>query len=229
MLFWPVVAAALAAVIVMRLDAAFPGALREENAAGSLIYLLLFLALILFFGFRRRRRVRLGRAALMAAGWFAAFAALLVVYSFREEARAVVDRVRGEISPTVAILNEAGEAELRKTRDGHFRASARVNGAAVDMLVDTGASIVLLSYEDAAAIGLEPERLAFTQPVTTANGRTFVAPITLEHVSIGPVGLSRVRAAVAAEGKVGTSLLGMSFLGRLAETSFRGDRLILRN
>lgn len=167
--------------------------------------------------------------ALMGVGWLAAFAALLVAYTYREEARMVFDRVRGEVSPTIAIARDDGEVELRKAWDGHFRAMALVNGARVGMLVDTGASVVLLSYEDAAAAGLDPEHLAFTQPVTTANGRSHVAPVILESVAIGAVGLSSVRAAVAEEGKLKSSLLGMSFLGRLQETSFRGDSLILRN
>ena len=93
------------------------------------------------------------------------------------------------------------------------------------MLVDTGASIVLLTYEDAEAAGLNPDELAFSQPVVTANGKAFVAPIRLDSVAIGVVGLSGVKAAVAERGKLHSSLLGMSFLKRL-DFSQRGDTLI---
>lgn len=228
MLFWPIALIALIAIVVAQLYATYPDALRAEGASEKLVYLALLLVFILVYGFRRRT-VRLKPVALMAAGWLAAFAALLVAYTYREEARMVFDRVRGEVSPTIAIARDDGEVELRKAWDGHFRAVALVNGARVGMLIDTGASVVLLSYEDAAAAGLTPEHLAFTHPVTTANGRSFVAPVTLESVAIGAVGLSRVRAAVAEKGKLKSSLLGMSFLGRLQETSFRGDSLILKN
>ncbi|QIE55141.1 TIGR02281 family clan AA aspartic protease [Pikeienuella piscinae] len=228
MLFWPLALIALIAIVIAQLSATFPDALRAEGSSEKLIYLALLLVFILAYGFRRRE-VRLGPMALMGVGWLAAFAALLVAYTYREEARMVFDRVRGEVSPTIAIARDDGEVELRKAWDGHFRAMALVNGARVGMLVDTGASVVLLSYEDAAAAGLDPEHLAFTQPVTTANGRSHVAPVILESVAIGAVGLSSVRAAVAEEGKLKSSLLGMSFLGRLQETSFRGDSLILRN
>ena len=122
-----------------------------------------------------------------------------------------------------------GVAELRKAADGHFRAVAKVNGQNVGMLIDTGASIVLLSYEDAVAAGLNPQNLSFSMPVTTANGRSKVAPVTLDNVTIGNVGLDTVRAAVARPGAIHSSLLGMSFLGRLQETSFRRDKLILKN
>jgi aspartyl protease family protein len=227
MLFWPLAVIALVALAVAQLAGAFPDALRQEGAAERLLYLGLLLTLVLIWGFRYRR-VRLRPVAMMAAGWLAAFSALIVAWTYREEAVMIFDRVRGEVTPTLALSRTQGEAELRKAWDGHFRAVATVNGANVGMMVDTGASLVLLSYEDAAAVGLRPETLAFTQPVSTANGRAFVATVTLDEVAIGAVGLTGVRAAVAEEGRLSTSLLGMSFLGRLSETSFRGDRLILR-
>ncbi|MEM7522276.1 MAG: TIGR02281 family clan AA aspartic protease [Pseudomonadota bacterium] len=167
--------------------------------------------------------------ALMGLIWLTVFSALIVAYTYRDVARMVFDKVRGEISPTIAIARQEGVVELRKAWDGHFRAVTKVNGGNVGMLVDTGASIVLLSYEDAEAAGLDPASLSFHQPVTTANGKAFVAPITLETVSVGAVGLAGVKAAVAEKGKLHSSLLGMSFLGRLQETSFRRDVLILRN
>ncbi|MEX2518904.1 MAG: TIGR02281 family clan AA aspartic protease [Paracoccaceae bacterium] len=228
MLFWPIAVIALVAIIVAQLNATFPNALQSDGAGAKLIYLSLLLTIILIFSFRRRR-VRLKPAAMMGLGWLAVFAALLVAYTYRDEARMVFERVRGEVNPTIAIAQGEGEVEIRKAWDGHFRAQTQVNGATIAMLIDTGASVVLLTYEDAAAAGLEPETLAFTQPVATANGRAHVAAVTLPQLAVGVVTLGRVRAAVAEEGKLRTSLLGMSFLGRLRETSFRGDRLILKN
>ncbi|MFV0473160.1 MAG: TIGR02281 family clan AA aspartic protease [Pikeienuella sp.] len=228
MLFWPIALIVLVAILVVQLDARFPGALQAEGAGERLIYLAILLVAILIYGFRRRP-VRPRPAVLMAAGWLAIFAAAIAGFAYREEARAIFDRMRGEISPTIAIARAEGEVEIRKAWDGHFRAAAEVNGVAIGMLIDTGASLVLLTWEDAEAAGLNPENLAFSQPVTTANGRAFVAPATLDSVAIGAVGLSRVRAAVAERGKLRSSLLGMSFLGRLEETRFRGDRLILKN
>lgn len=228
MLFWPIALIALVAIIVAQLHATFPNALQADGAGEKLIYLSLLLVIILIYSFRRRR-IRLKPAAMMSLCWLAGFAALLVAYTYREEARVVFERVRGEVVPTIAIAQGDGEVEIRKAWDGHFRAQTQVNGATMTMLIDTGASVVLLTYEDAAAAGLAPETLAFTQPVTTANGRAQVAPVTLAQLNVGVVTLSGVRAAVAEEGKLRTSLLGMSFLGRLQETSFRGDKLLLKN
>ncbi len=227
MLFWPIALIALIALGVSQLDVAFPDALAREGASERLVYLAAILTILLLWGFRGRK-VRMKPAAMMAAGWVAAFAALIVAWSFREEARMLVDRVRGEVAPTLAVARAEGEVELRKAWDGHFRAVAEVNGARVGMMIDTGASLVLLSWDDAKAAGLHPEELDFDQPVSTANGRAFVARVTVDRIAIGDVAVEGVRAAVAEEGRLSSSLLGMSFLGRLEETSFRGDRLILR-
>lgn len=228
MLFWPVALIALVAIVVAQLYVAYPGVLREDGASENLVYLAFLLVIVLVYGFRFRQ-VRVKPLALMGLIWLTVFSALVVAYTYRDTARMVWDKVRGEISPTIAIARQEGEVELRKAWDGHFRAVAQVNGGKVSMLVDTGASIVLLSYEDAVAAGLKVDALRFTQPVTTANGRAYVAPVTLETVAVGVVGLTRVKAAVAEPGKLQSSLLGMSFLGRLQETSFRRDKLILKN
>jgi aspartyl protease family protein len=103
-----------------------------------------------------------------------------------------------------------------------------VNGVPVRMMVDTGASMVLIPYEIAADIGISPNQLRYSVPVTTANGQSSVAPIRLESLRIGVIEIRDVEAAVAHPGRLTTALLGMSFLERLSETTFRGDRLILR-
>lgn len=228
MFFWPIALLAAIAIVASQLNINFPHALRTEGASEKLLYLSLILLVILIAGFRGRQ-VRMRPLAVAGVVWMSAFSALIVAYAFRDEARLIIDRFRGEVSPTLAIARQEGVVELRKAWDGHFRAVTEVGGAKVGMLIDTGASVVLLSYEDAMEVGLDPDSLSFHQPVVTANGRSHVAPVTLESVAVGAVGLTNVKAAVAEKGRLHTSLLGMSFLGRLTETSFRRDKLILKN
>ena len=228
MIFWPIALLVAIAIIASQLNVNFPHALKTEGASEQLIYLAFLLIIVMVWTFRGRE-LRLKPIMIAGLVWLSAFSALIVAYAYRDEARVIVDRFRGEVSPTLAIAREEGVVELRKAWDGHFRAVTEVNGAKVGMLVDTGASIVLLSYEDAEAAGLNPAQLAFRQPVVTANGRAYVAPLPLDYIAVGNVGLSGVKAAVAEKGRLHSSLLGMSFLGRLQETSFRRDILILRN
>ncbi len=94
-------------------------------------------------------------------------------------------------------------------------------------MIDTGASDIALSREDADKLGISPSDREFTRIYQTANGTMRGAPVTLDSVAIGPIDVRDVAASVA-EGDMGVSLLGMSFLNRLAGYQVTGDRLTLR-
>jgi aspartyl protease family protein len=96
------------------------------------------------------------------------------------------------------------------------------------MLVDTGATTVVLKPADAERAGIDLSTLAYTMPVDTANGTTFAAPVRLKSLSVGPIEVRDIEALVAAPGNLKESLLGMSFLKRLRSYEFSGDYLTLR-
>jgi aspartyl protease family protein len=110
---------------------------------------------------------------------------------------------------------------------GHFLIEAVVNGAPVDFLVDTGASDIVLTLEDAERLGLQPETLRFTQRFATANGEVRGAPVVLRELRIGQFSLFDVPASVN-EAPLRVSLLGMSFLAQLNGYRVEDGRLILR-
>jgi aspartyl protease family protein len=120
------------------------------------------------------------------------------------------------------------EIKLRKRLNGHFTAKVEVNGKPVSMLVDTGASSIVLRPEDARAAGINVEEMTFRVPVLTANGRTMAARVWLDDVAIGPLDRAQVEALIAQPGALSQSLLGMSFLSRLRSYEFSGDYLTLR-
>ena len=120
------------------------------------------------------------------------------------------------------------EVKLRKRLNGHFTANVEVNGEPISMIVDTGASSIVLRPEDARAAGINVDEMTYRVPVLTANGRTMAARIWLEDVSIGPLDRTRVEALIAQPGALSQSLLGMSFLSRLRSYEFSGDYLTLR-
>ena len=110
---------------------------------------------------------------------------------------------------------------------GDFDVRAQINGVPVAMVLDTGASSVVLSREDAKAAGLPIEVLSYTVPIETANGRTRAASVRLDRIAVGGLVERSVEALVAQPGQLKTSLLGMSFLNRLQSWEVRGDRLVL--
>lgn len=166
--------------------------------------------------------------------WIAIFAGLVALYAFREEIAFVGDRVAGELMPagygTVVEDKATGDiaVRIRQRTDGHFIARADVDGASITMLIDTGASTVVLKQADARSAGIDTEGLNYTVPVNTANGTTFAAPVRLRSLAVGPIRLDDVEALVAKPGNLNVSLLGMSFLRRLRSYEFSGSFLTLR-
>lgn len=119
--------------------------------------------------------------------------------------------------------------ELKAVNNGHFVTSADINNRSVHVLVDTGASLVALSYEDAEKVGLKPKNLTFDVGVSTANGVTKAARVMLREVEIDNVRVSDVQGLVMPKGAMRGTLLGMSFLSRLQSFSVEDGRLILKN
>jgi aspartyl protease family protein len=115
---------------------------------------------------------------------------------------------------------------LRAGEGGHFLVDASVDGVAVRFLVDTGATRVVLSPEDAKRIGFHLRDRQFTEKYRTAGGIVRAAPVTIRELRIGQLALREVGASVN-EQPIGISLLGMSFLNRLDGYRVEGDKLIL--
>jgi len=128
-----------------------------------------------------------------------------------------------------AIDRHPDSVALTASQHGHFFTDADVNGRAIEVMVDTGASMVALTYEDAERAGIFLNDADFTHRVSTANGIARVAPVTLHSVSIGGIEVRDVRAAVSEPGRLQTTLLGMSFLSRLDRVDMRSGQLILEN
>lgn len=120
-----------------------------------------------------------------------------------------------------------GEEVIPRSPDGHYWLKAEVNGGTVRFLVDTGASHVVLTQDDAEAAGIYPAHSDYTATYQTANGPAAAAPVLLDRVEVGGIEVARVVAAVNSA-PMSQSLLGMSFLQRLSGFEVRGDELILR-
>jgi aspartyl protease family protein len=111
--------------------------------------------------------------------------------------------------------------------DGHYWTRADVSGTQVKFMVDTGASIVALTYFDAQRLGLKPEELDFDSQIRTAGGVVYGAPVTLASIRIGRVKVENVNAVILSSG-LEQSLLGMSFLGELNSYEVRQGQMIIR-
>lgn len=134
--------------------------------------------------------------------------------------------IQQDFAPKQAAFADQGRVEVPRSRDGHYYMTAEVNGTPVDFVVDTGASEIVLTREDAARAGLEVEQLQFYGRASTANGEVRTAPVRLNSIDIGGIRDTDVPAFVN-EGEMFHSLLGMSYLHRWDRIEIADGKLIL--
>jgi aspartyl protease family protein len=164
----------------------------------------------------------------------AALGALALVYFF--------DDLRTALDPNASVARQeteapaeargvrqsfGGEVRLKADARGHFVFTAAVNDRPATFMADTGATLVVLTYEDAARLGLSPHSLDFSGLAQTANGVARVAPVTLDRLRVEDITVRDIPAVVAEKGALATNLLGMSFLGRLKSFQMQGSELVL--
>jgi aspartyl protease family protein len=212
-------------------DATLFGLDWPDLAAAGFIGAFLIVITLSLAGSYRGRALHAARDFL---AWAAIALALVAGYSYRDQLSEIAYRVRGELTPpgdavSVEPATPGTRAvRIRKRRDGHFIANAKVNGQAMSLLVDTGASTVVIRETDAVRLGIDTRRLNYTVPVQTANGVTYAAHTRIASITVGSIEIRGVDALVAKPGALRENLLGMSFLSRLRSYEFSGEFLTLR-
>jgi aspartyl protease family protein len=188
----------------------------DSDQIARLSYLVLLLAAVAGWVFVEFRG-RFGQAARTALAWGMIFLGVMAGYAiWRDIGRDVV--------PREALL-EDGVIALPRAPDGHYYLTLDVDGTPLRFMVDTGASDVVLSRDDARAVGIDPDGLAFTGFAETANGTVRTARVTLQNVALGPI-LDERLAAYVTDGRMDGSLLGMDYLGRF-RIEIDGDEMRL--
>ncbi|MEM8631158.1 MAG: TIGR02281 family clan AA aspartic protease [Pseudomonadota bacterium] len=185
---------------------------------GRLAYLVLLGAAVGGYFLVAERR-NIGKLFRQAALWGLIFLGVIAGFGLWGD-------IRDDVVPRQSYVAEEGRIEVPRSPDGHYYLTLRVNDAPIRFVVDTGASQVVLTQEDARRAGIDPGSLAYVGRAHTANGLVSTAPVTLQSVELGPVSDARVRAQVNG-GEMRESLLGMSYLDRYGSLEIRDGRLIL--
>lgn len=176
-------------------------------------------------GTHRGHRTALTAAALVTA------ALAIAAYALKDNAT-LSELVAGHVAPSTVATKPSGNGPaaimIRKDGTGRFIARGEVNAAPIEMILDTGATTVMLRHSDAEKAGIDMKGLTFNTPVETANGTAYAASVRLRSVGVGPVHAEDVEALVVPAGSLNESLLGMSFLRRLGSYDLKGDFLTLR-
>lgn len=206
-------------MLLFGLSLAFPVASMADP------YLIRGLIILFIFGGAAAywSRSSIWRLAKMAGLWVLVISGIATFYLYRSD---LGNRFMSAIDPAGVVSTDEG-LMIHRSRDGHFWLKARMNGVPVLFMVDTGASNVVLSPDDARSVGLNMGVLDFSGRASTANGEVAYARATVSSMGLGDAIFYDVPVTINGTHMDG-SLLGMTILNKFSSVEFRGDILILR-
>lgn len=185
---------------------------------GRLIYLILLLLMVAGWFFVQARGA-LNKTLQQAAIWFFIFLGAVAAYG-------LWDDISRTVIPQQSVFADDARIVLPRSPDGHYYLTAILNGETVRFVIDTGATNIVLTQEDAATVGLKPDTLDYMGRASTANGEVRTAAVRLDTVTLGPVTDTNV-AAVVNSGEMDQSLMGMTYLQRWGRIEIAGGEMTL--
>jgi aspartyl protease family protein len=204
----------------------FPGALADSGDQARLVQYGIMLA-ALASGIVYSRRFTTRETFRNIAIWAGIAGVLGFGYTFYDRIRDAAGDMQSALVPSYPAQLDANTMVFSENRDGDFAVIGSVNGQKVEFMVDTGATDVVLSPDDAQRAGINVASLHFLRGYETANGEGRGAPYVIDTLEIGPVKLFNVPVSVN-QAKMHDSLLGMAFLKRMKSFEMKGRKLYLR-
>jgi aspartyl protease family protein len=187
-----------------------------DQSANAIYLSLLGAALLLSYVLASRTNI--GKMLQQLGIWILIFMGAIAVFGMWPEIERALTPRQAVVDGTTVILPRA--------RDGHYYLTLDINGVDVNFVVDTGATQVVLSRQDAVRIGLDPAALSYLGMANTANGVVRTASVRLDTVTLGAITDTRVRAVVN-DGQMDGSLLGMTYLNNFDSITIKDGELIL--
>lgn len=185
---------------------------------GRLVYLVVLGTAVVFW-FVSQNRQSMNKTMQQVMAWVFIFVGVIAVVGLWED-------IRSTVAPAPQMTVTGETIEVPRAYDGHYYLPVVVNGELINFLVDTGASQIVFSEQDARRIGVDPDQLNYLGRASTANGEVRTAPIRLDSLELGPIIDHGVSARVN-EGDLRQSLLGMDYLHRFSNIQFTDGRMIL--
>lgn len=190
----------------------------SEDQIGRLAFLVL-LGVALLGYLLVANRDRLGALVRQATLWGLIFVGLIAAAGLWQD-------IRRTALPRQTVFAAEGRIEVPRARDGHYYLTLDIGGTPVRFVVDTGATDLVLSREDALRLGIDPGALVYSGTARTANGSVRTARTRLAEVRLGPF-VDRNMPAWVNAGEMDDSLLGMAYLQRFDRLEIAGGRLLL--
>ena len=165
--------------------------------------------------------------------FFGILASLCIAYYGDDIVRLIQNQARlAQNSAPKEIANNSinmHSVQIPMQQDGHYWLNANIRGHDVRFVVDTGASYITFSYDDAKKLGIPLFESDFNVPANTAGGKTTMAVIELDVFNVDTIELYNIKAFVARKDMLDVSLLGMNFLNRMERFEFSNQKLIIEH
>lgn len=185
---------------------------------GNLIYLGLLGAAVAFWFFTSGRN-SMNKMLQQAALWALIFIGVIAAYGMWGD-------IRSTVLPQQSVFDGGARIEVPRSSDGHYYVVANVNDVPIRFVVDTGATGVVLTQDDAATAGIDLDALAYLSQAQTANGTVNIARTRVDSFGLPGAELDRFSVMVN-EGQMRESLLGMSYLQNFSKIEIAGGELVL--
>ena len=160
-----------------------------------------------------------------AGAWIMIISILLMGFSYKSELRKVYNKVYANLVPGNYVKGGNKTVIVYANQYGHYYIRAITQGVSINYLIDTGATTVSLTRSDAEKIGIDLNKLNYSQKTSTANGITLSAPVKLDYIQINDIVVKDISASVSQNDGLDKSLLGMSFLNKLNSFEVSDDSL----
>ena len=191
----------------------------DDFEIGRLIYLVLLLLMVAGWFFTQNRQ-KMNKSLQQMVLWGFLFAGMILLYGLKDD-------LKLQIAPYQSVQQiDENRIALSRANDRHFYANMKINGQTIVFVVDTGATDIVLSQQDARKIGIDPNQLAYIGRARTANGEVRTARVKLDQVQLAGFTDRNVTAWVN-DGDMAQSLLGMAYLSRFSRIEIAGDTLYL--
>jgi len=190
----------------------------DSTETGRLIYLVLLGSVVASYFFVANRD-KLGQMARTAVLWGLIFLGVVAGYGLWSD-------IRQDVMPRQTVFGDQARVEVPRSADGHYYLTLALNDVKLRFVVDTGATDIVLSQQDAARIGIDLGGLTYAGVAGTANGVVRTARTTVDRMDLGSINDRNVAVWVN-QGEMDTSLLGMAYLRRFSRIEIADGKMIL--
>jgi aspartyl protease family protein len=196
----------------------------EQHETQNIVYSVVLLVFLLM-GLVGRKNLKIQTMLKYSVLWFLIIMVIISLYSYRDHFKDFTSRLSSELNPTKAVKKN-NQIVIREADDHHYYLTTTINNKKIIFMIDTGASDIVMSIDDAKKIGIDIAKINFNKRYQTANGIVLGGSTKIDKMIIADFEFNDVNISIN-QARMGKSLMGVSFLKRFKKYEFADHQLIL--